>query len=116
MTVAVLIVIMTANVWRYNIVWEFVVHFVVLMDITTNFICVILSFDYYKRYYLKWYLCGLLHSQCIRWMTSCGKRSSHSKMALHLDVAKGVSTSSSAESVEMVKVSGAEKTRNDGTE
>ena len=39
------------NAQSHRVGLEFVVHFVVLMDIFGNFVCVLLSYDYHKTYY-----------------------------------------------------------------
>ena len=74
-TVGTITYILVHNAQRHRIELEFVMHFVVLMDIFGNFVCVLLSYDYYKTYYFKAYSCGLLHGQCARCMTACARKS-----------------------------------------
>lgn len=48
--------------------WEFAAYILILIDIVKNFVAVMLSYDYYKTYYLKQYTFGRLHSHCVQWM------------------------------------------------
>ena len=41
---------------------EFNAHFMILLDTFTNFMCVVLSYNYYGKYYKK--ICGCLHNRC----------------------------------------------------
>ena len=54
--------------------WEFASYILILMDIVKNFVCVMLSYDYYKTYYLKRYTFGRIHSRCSQWMKCIARR------------------------------------------
>jgi len=54
--------------------WEFASYLVILVDMIKTFLFVMLSYDYYKTYYLKPYTFGPLHSRCTQWMAHIARR------------------------------------------
>eukprot|EP01084_Bolivina_argentea_P022366 41562_1 len=63
-----------------NVYAEFIAHFAVFADIFTNFLCVILSYNNYKRFYHI--VCGCCHNQCI---TCCAERKTADELRKKLE-------------------------------
>ena len=76
-----------------SLIFEFLGHFMTLIDVFSNFICMILSYKYYNKIYLK--IC-CVHSCCNHCWIRLSKKQTTVRKSLHIQVISASNVESNA--------------------